>query len=461
MKKLFIFILFTILISCEKEIEKNLPSGDILEFSSEEVQLSIPEMENLEQANIKNFSIPLGTIDELKSLKISSKITSKLIFTIIIPEKKFLLFKDSSFCKNLREKLEKEVFNCVSQQIKVSSFLFIIEGEKLPDEFEEFKNFLTILKPLNISLGIGIPVFLKEKFKEKNLEGIDYAVIYSYGFPYPPSGEVSLLLAYRINTKEKGIINFPIPFYYGLSIANGAWISSQGVLEKYVIGMPFNSITESNAFEFSTLNLETTTYSPQYIFEAKTNLQIAGFSLSKGSNINLMLFSYDLARKSLGLQSKHYNPNYLGRYYYYYSTEEKDGVMNFNTWLSYLKAQITGPIFDLQVAREPGGYVLVLSNVSGLYSDYSRENNYIEWEFRPNYFREASAGDFARFRFYYGEEEVLPVQANKIRYYENFLAPFETIKTGPIKVSGEIQGVFRISYIIPGGKQRIEILKFK
>lgn len=461
MKKYLILFLFPLFFSCIKEIEKKLPSSDIVEMQSEEVQLSIPEMENLAQSNILNISIPLGTVDDLKISKINNKLTQKLVFKIILPEKKFILFKDLSFCNNLFSKIEKEVVKGISQQLKVSSLLFVIEGEKLPEEYPAFQEFLKKLEPLNLSIGIGIPVFLIEKFKGKNLENIDYAIIFASGFPYPPSGEVNLLNTYRLNTKEKGLTSFSIPFYYAISISNGAWISNGGVLEKYIIGMPFNIITESNAFEFVSMNLGTSTFNPQYIFEAKTKLEIAGLGLQKGSNINFMLFSYDIAKDNLGRQSKFYNPNYLGRYYHFYSTEERDGTLNFNTWLSFLKAQLTGPIFELQISREGTGYVLNLSNVSGLYSDFSRENNYMEWEFRTNYFREASAGDFARFRFYYGEEEVLPVQANKIRYFENFIGPFETIKAGPIKVSGELQGIFRISYLLPGGKQKIEILKFK
>lgn len=438
-----------------------MPSSDIVEFQSEEIQLSIPEMENLSQANILNISVPLGSIDDLKTIKINNKITEKLILKIIIAANKFILFKDQSFCNNLFSRIEKEIIQCISQQIKVVSILFIFEGEKIPEEYSEFQEFLKRLKPLNLSAGLGIPVFLVDKFKEKNLENLDYAVIFASGFPYPPTLETDLLNTYRLNTKEKGIITFPIPFYYALSLSNGAWISSGGALEKYIIGIPFNILTESSAFEFVGMNLETSTFNPQYIFEAKTKLEISGITLQKGSNINFMLFSYDMAKKNLGRQSKFLNKNFLGRYYHFYSTEEKDGTLNFNTWLSFLKAQLTSPLFDLQISREGNGYTLLLSNVSGLYSDFSMENNFIEWEFRSNYFREASVGDFARFRFYYGDEEVLPVQANKIRFFEHYIGPFETIKTGPIKVSGEIQGVFRISYLLPGGKQKIEILKFQ
>lgn len=461
MKKFLFPFIFLILISCEKVLDRKLPSFDIVEFQSEEIQLSIPEMENLAQANILNISIPLGSIDDLKTLKINKKITQKLIFKIIIPANKFILFKDQSFCSNLFSRIEKEIINCISQQIKVVSILFIYEGEKIPEEYSEFQEFLKRLKPLNLSIGLGIPVFLMDKFQEKNLENLDYAVIFASGFPYPPTLETNLLNTYRLNTKEKGIITFPIPFYYALSLSNGAWISSSGVLEKYIIGMPFNIITESNAFEFVSVNLETSTFNPQYIFEAKTKLEISGITLQKGSNVNFMLFSYDIAKHNLGRQSKFLNSNYLGRYYHFYSTEERDGTLNFNTWLSFLKAHLTSPLFDLQISREGTGYTLIISNVSGLYSDFSRENNYLEWEFRPNYFREASVGDFARFRFYYGDEEVLPVQANKIRFFENYIGPFESIKTGHIKVSGELQGIFRISYLLPGGKQKIEILKFQ
>lgn len=460
-KRISIFLLLLTLVSCNKELKRKPPLLDIVEVQSPDLNLTIPEIENLMQSNISNICVPLGTIDNLSSINIVSKVSQNIIFKIIIPENKILLFKDNNFSNNLFNKIQKEIVKCISQQIKITSILFIIEGEKIPDDFKYFNEFLKKLKPLSLSAGIGIPLFYMEKIKGKALEEVDYAVIFSRGFPFPPSLSNSLLNAYRLETAEKSLISFPIPFYFAISIANGAWISSQGTLENYIVGMPFNFITESSAFEFIGANMESKTKNPQYLFEVKNNREINNYRFISGSNINVMLFAYEEGKLAIGKQSKFLNPNYLGRYYYFYSTEENDGVLNFNTWLSYLKAQLTSPIFELQINKESGGFSLTLTNVSGLYSDYSREKNYLEWEYKSGYFKEANPGDFSRFRFYLNEEEVMPVQADRIRYYENFIAPFETLRTGIIKVSGDTQGIFRLSYQIPGGKQKVEILKFK
>ncbi len=461
MKKLFFLLLFLLFLSCGSGEKRKPISSDIVEISSPELNLTIPEIENLMQSNITNICVPIGTIDNLFSINILSKVSQNLILKVIIPKDKIILFKDEKFSKDFLKKIESEIVKCISQQIKVNSILFVLEEEKIPESFEYFNKFLKKLKPLSLSIGLGIPEYLLEKFKEKMLTQIDYAVIFSFGFPYPPSLDNSLLVSYRLNTKEKDLINFSIPFYLGLSIANGAWISSNEVLENYIIGMPFNRITESPAFEFLGPNLSATTHSFQFIFTANSDLEFGKFILKRGSNLNIMLFSYDKAKEIIGNQSRFLNPNYIGRYYHYYSTEESDGVLNFNSWISYLKAQITAPIFDLQIDKGPSGYILTLTNVTGLYSNYSREKNYLEWEFKSGYFKEANIGDFSRFRFNYGEEEVMPPQADRIRFYENFIGPFEVIKTGPIKVSGDINGIFRISYFLPGDKQRVEILRFK
>lgn len=461
MKKIIIFYLLFSLFSCKNENQRKPLSLDIIEIQSPELNLSIPEIENISHSNISNICIPLGIIDNLLSSNIISKVPQNVVLKIILPKNKVLLFKDLNFTKNFFEKIRKEVFKSISQQIKVSSILFVFEGENIPEEFSYFNKFLKKLKTLNLSIGLGIPGFLIKNFKEKFLLNIDYAVIFSFGFPYPPSLDNTLLNSYRVKTIEKEPVSFSIPFYFAISVSNGVWISSNGNLENYIVGMPFNSISENPSLDFIGLNLSSTTKSPQYIFEAKNNIKIGKYTINKGSNLNIMLFSYEQARISIGNQSKFLNQNYLGRYYHFYSTEENDGILNFNTWLSYLKAQITSPMFDLQINKEAGGYSLVLSNLTGLYSDFSKRQNYLEWEFKKGYFKEGDLGDFSRFRFYSDEEEVMPIQADKIRFYENFIAPFETIKTGQIIVSGELQGIFRVSYLLPGGKQKIEILKFK
>lgn len=461
MKKIILFCTLVFLFSCKNDEQRSPLTSDIIEVQSPELNLSIPEIENLSQSNISNICIPLGTIENLLSLNVNTKVSQNIVLKIIIPENKFLLFKDLNFTENFFGKIQKEVVKSISQQVKVNSILFVFEGENVPEEFSYFNKFLKKLKPLNLSIGLGIPSFLIKNFKEKFLLNIDYAVIFFFGFPYPPSLANSLLNAYRMKTVEKDTVSFPIPFYFAVSIANGVWISSNGNLENYIVGMPFNFISESPSVDFIGINFSSTTKNPQYIFEAKDNIKIGNYTISKGNNLNIMLFSYEQARISIGNQTKFLNQNYLGRYYHFYSTEENDGILNFNTWISYLKAQITTPMFDLQINKEQGGYSLVLSNVTGLYSDFSREQNYLEWEFRKGYFKEGTLGDFSRFRFYFGDEEVMPVQADKIRFYENFIAPFETIKTGQIKVFGELQGIFRISYLLPGGKQKIEILKFE
>lgn len=461
MKKIIILYLLVFLFSCKNENRRKLLSSDIIEIQSPELNLSIPEIENISQSNISNISIPLGLIDNLLPLNITTKVPQNILLKIILPENKILLFKDLNFTENFFGKIQKEVVKAISQQVKVNSILFVFEGENVEEEFSYFNKFLKKLKALNLSIGLGIPSFLIKNFKEKFLLNVDYAVIFSFGFPYPPSLDNSLLNAYRLKTIEKELVSFSIPFYFAISVSNGVWISSNGNLENYIVGMPFNSISENPSLAFIGFNLSSTIKNPQYIFEVKNNIKIGNYTINKGNNLNFMLFSYEQARSSIGNQSRFLNQNYLGRYYHFYSTEENDGILNFNTWISYLKAQITSPMFDLQINKESGGYSLVLSNLTGLYSDFSREQNYLEWEFKKGYFKEGILGDFSRFRFYSDEEEVMPIQADKIRFYENFIAPFETIKTGQIKVSGELQGIFRVSYLIPGGKQKIEILKFK
>jgi len=460
-KKLILFILFFLIFSCGNNGQRKPLSSDIVELPLPELNLTIPEIENLLQSNISNLCVPLGSIDNLSSLSILSRVSQNVILKIIIPKEKIMLFKDKNFSNNFFKKIENEVVKSISQQITINSILFILEDEKIPSNLDYFNEFLKKLKSLNLSVGLGLPIFSSNQFKEKDLLEIDYAVIFAMGFPYPPSLESSLLNSYRLNSKEKNVVSFPIPFYIAISLANGVWVSSEGVLENYIIGLPFNRISESPAFDFIGPNINSSTHNPQYIFEAKNNLELGKLNIKKGSNLNFMLFSYDKAKEIIGNQSRLLNPNYLGRYYHYYSTEESEGVLNFNTWISYLKAQILSPVFDLQIIREGGGFSLILINVTGLYSDFSKTKNYLEWEFKSGYFKEANVGDFARFRFYLGEEEVMPVQADKVRFYENFIAPFEVIRAGPIKVSGDIEGIFRISYLLPSGSQKIEILKFK
>ncbi len=461
MKKILVCIFLIIFLGCSKKIERKIPSFDIVEIPSTEINLSIPEIENLLQANVLNLSINLGSIDDLKEIKFLGKIPQSIHFKVLIPSEKIILFKDPNFISNTFKKIETQIVKTFSQQNKVTSVLFVFEGKEFPRDLSYFQKFTEKFKPLNLSIGIGLPLFWQKEIKREGLKCFDYAVIFARGFPYPFSLNQELFATYRTNTKERDIIDFPIPFYFGLSLLNGAWITSSKGIENYIEGVPFNPITESPNFEFLGVNLSPETQSPQYFFEIKRDIDFEKFSMEMGNNLTIILFGYNLVKKDLGKQSKFLNPNYLGRYYYYYSVEEVGGVFNFNTWISYLKAQIMQPIFNLDIIYERGGYVLKLSNTSALYSDFSEEKNYLEWEFKENYFKEASGGNFSRFRFLSKEDLVLIPQADKIRFYEKFIAPYEVLETGPIRVAGELKGIFRVSYVLPGGESKTEVLQIK
>ncbi len=461
MKKTLVFIFLIIFLACSKKFERKVPSLDIAEIPTSEINLSIPEIENLFQANVSNLSLNLGSIENLKEIKFLSKIPQNIHLKILIPSEKIILFKDPNFVSNTFKKIETQIVKALSQQNKITSILFVFEGKEFPRDLNYFEKFLEKFKPLNLSIGIGLPLFWQKEIKREQLKYFDYAVIFARGFPYPFSLNQELLSTYRTNTKERGIIDFPIPFYFGLSFLNGAWITSSKGIENYIEGIPFNAITESPNFEFLGVNLNPETQSPQYSFEIKKDIDFEKFSMKKGNNLTIILFGYNLIKRDLGKQSKYLNPNYLGRYYYYYSVEEVGGVFNFNTWISYLKAQIFQPNFNLEITYEKGGYVLKLSNASALYSDYSEEKNYLEWEFKENYFKEASGGNFSRFRFLSKEDIVLTPQADKVRFYEKYIAPYEVLETGPIKVAGELKGIFRVSYVLPGGELKTEVLQIK
>lgn len=460
MKKSLLFFFVLSLFSCKNEIKRDLPSGDILELPSTEINLSIPETQEFVESEILNLSIPSGKLDEFIPLKISTRIPQNIILKIIIPYGKGILFNDISFLNSFEKKIENEIIKCNTNQIKLNSIIFVIEDEKEIKINKNFFKFIKKLKNFGISIGLGIPLFSMDYFQKENFKEIDYFLIFAYGFPYPPTKNQKLLAIYRAKTKEKNLISFNKPFYFGISLENGIWISSGENLNDYFSGFSFNSLTENPAIEFLSINLNSGTINPQFIFEANKDTSISNITIKKNSGITFMLFSYDTAKEILGRQSKHLNSNYLGRYYYCYY-ENYEELMNFSTWLSYLKAKPLNPLFDLRFEMKGGGYVLKLSNLTGLYTDYSIDKNFLEWEFGKGYFNEAELGEWKKFRFLYGEEEVLPFQADKIRFYEDFIGPFETISTGAIRVNGGLKGVFRVAYTTPGGHQITEILRME
>jgi hypothetical protein len=100
-----------------------------------------------------------------------------------------------------------------------------------------------------------------------------------------------------------------------------------------------------------------------------------------------------------------------------------------------------------------GGLALVAANPNAEWSSLSRINNWIDLRIDGARVLDVRPGDFDRFVFL--DEKGKPVtaaRARTIRMFENFVAPGESIATGPIRVSGRPAMSASAHLTLPDGK---------
>jgi hypothetical protein len=111
------------------------------------------------------------------------------------------------------------------------------------------------------------------------------------------------------------------------------------------------------------------------------------------------------------------------------------------------------PRLAFSAGHVEGGLALVAVNPNAEWSALSRINNWIDLRVDGVRVLDVRPGDFDRFVFLDEKgRPVTPARARTIRLFENFVAPGESIATGPIRVSGRPALSASAHLTLPDGK---------
>jgi len=434
-----------------------IPSGDMIELPSARAALAPEEQQNLLDGGIQNLVLPMGILGEDVRPEIPNPLQLSIVAKFIVPPDKQRLLGDGSFRRRLFKTLEDLIVKTGAAQTQVSAVLLHFEGPKPPEGLDGLPELRAGLRPLKISLGTGVPLFWATPKLENALDGADFVVLFEQGYAYPPSLNPSLIDSYRGQSKENRPTGVTLPHFRAFSLISTAWVTRAGGGMEVWPGVNLDDLVEGAGISFSGPIVESYLVDPQYAFEVRRDHPIGRWQAGAGDKVTLAFVNYPFRRDTLGEMARHQENGLLGRYLGLYVPDTENGIIGYNAFKDYLSGVTDGPAPRAELVPSGGGYVIQLTNMSGMSSDLSASGNYVEWITSQGRVRDASAGEFQRFRFMEGEQEEIPDQATAVRFYEPCLGPYETVRTGPVYFSGAPSGTLWVMLTLPGG----EVLRFR
>jgi hypothetical protein len=282
-------------------------------------------------------------------------------------------------------------------------------------------------------------------------QDFDFTVIFGQGCAWPPSRDPALVDAYRGQTRENKPIEPGLPHYGAVSLASTGWVTRGSGGAEVLPGVEMGIFEDGHGITPAGRITGNYLVDPQYAYSVGRNLQVGDRTLGPGDTITIALANYPFRGAAFGAWARRPAAGYLGRYLLPYAPASGGGAIGFGTLTDYLGGVIDGPVPAVELQPSMGGYALVLTNTTGLYTDLSESGNYLEWVLPRGRIRDASIGEFSRFRFLAGEEEEVQARATAVRFYEGYLAPYETIRSGEIFLNGPPSGTLVVHLTLPGG----------
>ena len=135
------------------------------------------------------------------------------------------------------------------------------------------------------------------------------------------------------------------------------------------------------------------------------------------------------------------------------SLEDGDSLIGFSAVEDILLGRRLEP--KLAFSRSAGGdeVTFLVVNSSQEYSELSRLNNWIDLRMDGGRLLDIRPGDFDRFEFLdAGGKPAVAARARTIRFFENFVAPGESMTAGPIRYSGEASFYASAHLTLPDGR---------
>ena len=133
--------------------------------------------------------------------------------------------------------------------------------------------------------------------------------------------------------------------------------------------------------------------------------------------------------------------------------DDQDHVFGFSILEDLMLGRGLEPRLSFSRSATPGEINFFALNVSPEYSELSRLNNWIDVRFPDARFLDVKPGDCDRFEFVdEAGRQMVPGRAHVIRFFENFIAPGESMTAGPIRYSGDARCFASAHFALPDGR---------
>ncbi|HET9796084.1 MAG TPA: hypothetical protein VFS34_16670, partial [Thermoanaerobaculia bacterium] len=135
------------------------------------------------------------------------------------------------------------------------------------------------------------------------------------------------------------------------------------------------------------------------------------------------------------------------------SLDDQDHLIGFSAIEDILLGRKLEPKLAFSRSAGDGEVTFLVVNSSPEYSELSRLNNWVDLRMDGGRLLDIRPGDFDRFEFLdaAGKQSVAG-RARTIRFYENFVAPGESMTGGPIRYSGEAAFFASAHLTLPDGR---------
>ena len=254
----------------------------------------------------------------------------------------------------------------------------------------------------------------------------------------------------RFQASLEDLADLEVPVYAGFAPQGwGVVRMPDGAPGPFIPDGAVNELSKDRRFDFSFGDVLTDPDEDVYVFTAKQEARLPRErTVPAGSTV-----TFREARVSDLLRSLADAKAAPGKVIRFASLSDGSHLFGMKTLEEVLFGRDLRPRLAFSVGSVDGGLALVAVNPNAEWSALSRINNWVDLRIEGARVFDLRPGEFDRFVFL--DEKGRPVtaaRARTIRLFENFVAPGESIATGPIRVSGRPAMSASAHLTLPDGK---------
>jgi hypothetical protein len=224
--------------------------------------------------------------------------------------------------------------------------------------------------------------------------------------------------------------------------------SSQG--PQTVPDILINDLSEDRRFEFSFGSILTDEDENVYIFTARQSVSNAGWGAPMEPNDSVTFRERRISDLTAALAGARFAS---AKVVQLDSLDDQDHLIGFSVLEDMLLGRPLDPRLVISRSGTPGNATVMALNAKAEFSELSRIGNWIDVRVENAQISDVRPGDFDRFEYLDEEgKRAVAARARTIRFYENFVAPGESMTAGPIHYTGQAKffGSFHIT--LPDGR---------